>query len=243
MTRDALLLAVGLAAAAATLSGGWLALRFARRLHLVLGFSAGAVIGVALFDLLPEALRLSRTAAGAAVDPGVVTGVVALGFLGYLAVDRMLLIATTRGSGHRGHLGAGSLTIHSFLDGLAIGLGFQVSTGVGVVLAIAVLAHDFSDGINTVNLSLAGSAGSANARRWLIADAAAPLAGVLASRLVVVPAPSLALIVAAFAGFFLYIGASELLPDSHHRFPRAWTTLATLGGAGLIWLVVRLAPG
>ena len=36
--------------------------------------------------------------------------------------------------------------------------------------------------------------------------------------------------------------ASELLPDSHHRYPRAWTTVATLLGAGLIWLVVRLAP-
>jgi ZIP family zinc transporter len=49
-------------------------------------------------------------------------------------------------------------------------------------------------------------------------------------------------VLALFAGFFLYIGASELLPDSHHRYPRAWTTVATLLGAGLIWLVVRLAP-
>jgi ZIP family zinc transporter len=243
MGFDLLLVVVGLAAGAATLVGGWLALRFAHRLHLVLGFSAGAVIGVALFDLLPEAVRLSRDAAGVSGDPSVVTSVVALGFFGYLAIDRTLLIATTQGSGHRGHLGAGSLTIHSFLDGLAIGLGFQVSASVGVVLAIAVLAHDFSDGINTVNLSLAGSAGTTNARRWLIADAAAPLAGILVSRLLVVPAHALALIVAAFAGFFLYIGASELLPDSHHRFPRAWTTLATIAGAGLIWLVVRLSPG
>ncbi|MEO8927609.1 MAG: ZIP family metal transporter, partial [Caulobacteraceae bacterium] len=130
---------------------------------------------------------------------------------------------------------------HSLLDGLAIGLGFQVSIAVGAVLALAVLAHDFSDGINTVNLSLAGSATPRIARRWLIADAAAPMIGIAASRLIAVPQNELAMVIAAFAGFFLYIGASELLPDSHHRYPRAWTTAATVVGAALIWAVVRLA--
>src|ERR1700758_404484 len=120
MNLNALLVALGVAAGAATLAGGWLALRLAGRIHLILGFSAGAVIGVALFDLMPEALRLGRGTG----DPALITGVSALGFFGYLVVDRALLIATTQGAGHRGHLGAGSLTIHSFLDGLAIGLGF-----------------------------------------------------------------------------------------------------------------------
>jgi zinc transporter ZupT len=239
MTLNVLLGAIGLAAGLATLLGGWLALRFGSRIHLVLGFSAGAVIGVALFDLLPEALRLAR----ATGNPALVTGVVALGFFGYLLIDRALLIFSTRDLGHRGHLGAGSLTIHSFLDGLAIGLGFQVSTAVGAVLAIAVLAHDFSDGINTVNLSLVGSASRGAARRWLLADALAPLGGILVSRFIAAPPGALAIIIAAFAGFFLYIGASELLPDSHHRHPRAWTTIATLIGAGLIYVVVTLGGG
>ena len=239
MTLNVLLAAIGLAAGLATLLGGWLALRFASRIHLVLGFSAGAVIGVALFDLLPEALRLANGASGA----GLVTSVLALGFFGYLLIDRALLIGSTKDLGHRGHLGAGSLTIHSFLDGLAIGLGFQVSTAVGAVLAVAVLAHDFSDGINTVNLSLVGSAGRSAARRWLLADALAPFAGILISRLIVLPRSALAIVIAAFAGFFLYIGASELLPDSHHRHPRAWTTIATLLGAALIYAVVTLSGG
>jgi ZIP family zinc transporter len=104
-----------------------------------------------------------------------------------------------------------------------------------------VLAHDVSDGVNTVNVSLAGSGNRTWARRWLIADAAAPLVGVLLSRLISVPRGVLALALAAFAGFFLVIGASELIPASHQRHPRAWTTLATLAGCGAIWLVVRLA--
>ena len=53
----------------------------------------------------------------------------------------------------------------------------------------------------------------------------------------------LVVVIGAFAGFFLYIGASELLPDSHHRHPRAWTTIATLLGAALIYAVVTLSGG
>ncbi len=235
--NDALLLAVGLAAAAATMLGGSLALRFAGRVHLVLGFSAGAVIGVALLDLLPEALRLSG-APGSGLSATTVTVV---GFLAYLTVDRTLLVLAHGDAQHRGHFGAGSLTVHSLLDGVGIGLGFQASPAVGVALAVAVLAHDLADGVNTVNLSLTGSRDPATARRWLIADATAPLAGIVLSRFVHLPPGGLALVIALFAGFFLYIGASELLPESHHRHPRAWTTVATVLGVALIWGVVRLS--
>src|SRR5207302_8367327 len=83
-----ILAVVGLAAGAATLLGGFLALRLSSRIHLVLGFSAGAVIGVALLDLLPEAMTLGRAGPGSL---GVMS-VVAAGFLAYLVVDRTLLI-------------------------------------------------------------------------------------------------------------------------------------------------------
>ncbi|HEY2482044.1 MAG TPA: hypothetical protein VGI30_07600 [Caulobacteraceae bacterium] len=225
-----LLIPLGLAAAAATLVGGTLALRLSRRLHLILGFSAGAVMGVALLDLMPEALELSAA-------PAQVFALTAAGFMVYLAADRAL----SAGGGRRGHLGAGSLTLHSLMDGLAIGLAFQVSAAAAAVVTLAVLAHDVSDGVNTVNVSLAGSAGRIWARRWLMADAAAPLVGILLSRLVRVSQSTLGLALAAFAGFFLCIGASELIPASHQRHPKAWTTLATMIGCAVIWLVVRLA--
>jgi zinc transporter ZupT len=233
----AMLAAIGLAAGAATMLGGALALRFADRVHLVLGFSAGAVIGVALLDLLPEALALGRGVIG---DAGVTT-LAAAGFLVYLVADRALLMLAGGRAQHRGHFGAGALTIHSLVDGLGIGLGLQASLAVGLALAVAVLAHDLADGVNTVNVSLTGSKDPATARRWLIADAAAPMVGIAASRLIVLPPGALGLVIAVFAGFFLYIGASELLPESHHRHPRAWTTVSTVLGVALIWAVVRLA--
>src|SRR5437763_12025231 len=137
-----ILAVVGLAAGAATLRGGFRALQLSSRIQLVLGFSAGAVSGVALLDLLPEAMQLGRAGAGSL---GVMS-VVAAGFLTYLVVDRTLLILARGDVQHRGHFGAGSLTVHSFLDGLAIGLGFQAGPSVGVALTVAVLAHDIADG-------------------------------------------------------------------------------------------------
>ncbi|MDR3547701.1 MAG: ZIP family metal transporter [Candidatus Pacebacteria bacterium] len=231
------LLLIGIATGISTFVGGSLALRFNNRIHLILGFSAGAVIGVALFDLLTEALSIGQQYYPIAT----ITATVGIGFMAYMLLDRIILITTSKESGHRGHVGAGSLTIHSFLDGLGIGLAFQVSTALGAIVAVAVLVHDFSDGINTVNLSLFGTGKPMIARFWLIADALAPLVGIGATLFFKVPEQHLSLILALFSGFFLYIGASELLPDSHHRYPRLITSVMTLLGAALIYVAIHFA--
>ena len=234
---DSLLLTIGVATALATLFGGALALRFRSTLGLFLGFSSGAVIGVSLFDLLPEALELGRASHSALT----LTTAVAIGFGLYLTVDRTSLILTGGDDGHRSHLGPGSLTLHSLMDGLAVGMAFHVNTAAGLVVAFAVLAHDVLDGANTVTLSLAGGSTARAARRWLAADAAAPLVGIAIARVIDVPAGVLSLLLAVFSGFFLYIGASELLPRSHQRRPRLSTLGATGLGFGFIYGVVRLA--
>lgn len=227
---------IGLAASLATLIGGLLAFHFKDHLHLILGFSAGAVIGVAFFDLLPEALHIGE----AFYSAEFLTGLVALGFVSYMIFDRFAVIAGGD-HGHRGHLGAGTLVIHSFLDGLAIGFAFQVSAAVGAVVAIAVLVHDFSDGLNTVHMSIVGSGTDAFARRWLIADTVAPFLGVTATLFFTLPEKYLGVILALFCGFFLYIGASELLPESHHRHPRIWTSAATVIGILIMYGAIQLA--
>ena len=231
------LLLIGIATGISTFIGGSLALKFKKNIHLILGFSAGAVIGVALFDLMPEALELGSKFHSVSLT----TSVVALGFMAYMLLDRTILIVTSKESGHRGHVGAGSLTIHSFLDGLGIGLAFQVSVALGAIVAVAVLVHDFSDGINTVNMSLVGTGKPRIARLWLFADALAPLVGIGATFLFRVPEQSLSVILALFSGFFLYIGASELLPDSHHRHPRFLTSIMTILGALVIYTAIHFA--
>lgn len=213
-----------------------MALRFRAQIPLILGFSAGAVIGVALFDLTPEALELGGRVAASTV----VLGLVGVGFCGFMLLDRSL---RATGGERAAHLGPASLASHSLVDGLGIGLAFQAGPAIGAVVAVAVLAHDIADGVNTVTLSLASGGGQARARGWLAADAAAPLVGIGLTRLFHIDPGPLGLAVALFAGFFLYIGASELAPASHRALPRVWTSLATAAGMAAIWLVVRLAAG
>jgi ZIP family zinc transporter len=238
-------IAIGCAAFVATMLGGLFALKFKDKLHLILGFSAGAILGVAFFDLLPEAIGL----ASAKFSASVVASVVAAGFMGYMILDRLVSLhvdhddeglAHAHGNG-RGVFGAASLAIHSFLDGLAVGLAFQVSSAVGGIVAIAVLTHDFSDGINTVNLILKNRGTGKSAFHWLLIDAAAPVLGVIAAASFTFSETTLGLILATFCGFFLYIGATDLLPESHHRHPTHWTTAMTIVGITVLYVVIRFA--
>ncbi len=236
---------ISIATLISTLLGGMFALRFRDKLHLILGFSAGAIIGVAFFDLLPEAIALG----GKNYDIAFITSVTALGFIIYTILDRFVFFHSHEKEdkekqsrlSRRGMLGAGSLSIHSFLDGVAIGLAFQVSTAVGVIVAIAVLVHDFSDGINTVNLILKNFGNHSQAFKWLLIDAIAPVLGVVSTLFFSVSESVLGIILAVFAGFFLYIGASDLLPESHHNHPTVWTTFATILGMAILYGAISLA--
>ena len=231
---------IALAAFISTLLGGFFALRLRDKLHLILGFSAGAIIGVAFFDLMPEALELAQ---GTYASSTILT-LTALGFLLYLVLDRLILLHghdDEHAHAQRGVVGALSLAVHSFLDGIGIGLAFQVSPTVGIVVAVAVLTHDFSDGINTVNMIVKNGGERARAMRWLILDASAPVLGILATFLFSVSGSTLGLLLALFAGFFLYISASDLIPESHHQHPAFWTTAMTVVGALVLFVVIHLA--
>ncbi|MDO8444049.1 MAG: ZIP family metal transporter [bacterium] len=237
-------LIIGLATIFSTLLGGLFGIRFKDKLHLILGFSAGAVIGVAIFDLVPESIELATKFYS--ID--LVTVFMAIGFILYMILDRFFALRAQCHDGeecqnenHLGQLGAAALCLHSFLDGLAIGLAFQVNQSVGWVVATAVLAHDFSDGINTVNMILKDKGNLKSAYKWLVVDALAPAFGVLTTLFFTVPEAVLGLILAAFTGLFLYIGASDLIPESHHRHPAFLTTVMTILGMSVIYTAIHFA--
>jgi zinc transporter ZupT len=239
-------LLLGFAALGATLLGGSFALRYQDKLHLILGFSAGAVLGVALFDLLPESFAL----VGKHYSAPTVTLFVAIGFFTFMFLNRVLLLhpedAENADDGHghhhrQGSLGAASLSLHSFLDGVGIGLAFKVSTSVGAIVAAAVLAHDFSDGINTVSVILKSRGKGVRALKWLLLDAVSPVLGVASTYLFTLSNAQLGIVLSVFCGFFLYIGASDLLPESHHRHPKILTGLMNILGATVIWLAIHFA--
>jgi ZIP family zinc transporter len=233
-----LILAIALGAFAATMTGGLMTLKLAGKLPLVMGFSAGAVIGVAFFDLGPEALQ-----AGAGIyTPRMLLAVAALGFFLYVVLDRLVARHDCEGQANptRGMMGAASFSAHSLLDGFAMGVAFQASREIGLIVATAVLAHDFADGLNTVNVVMKNGGSRTFALRWLAMDAVAPVIGASLSLLVTPAAGILALLLALFCGFFLHIGASGLLPESHRAHPSRTTTLATLLGAAFLYGVTAL---
>ena len=224
-----------------TYFGGRLAMRFKDKLHLITGFSAGAVIGVAFFDLMPEALELRNASA----DFPFISLMICSGFVVYLILDRMIILhyhneEHCENPRHRGILTAGSLSLHSFLDGIVIGLAFQASSVIGTIVTIAVLAHDFSDGINTVSVIMKNNGDRKKAFNWLIIDAAAPVLGIFSTLFFSLPKNILGTLLAIFCGFFLYIGASDLLPESHHAHPKKLTTIMTLLGILFIYLIMQI---
>jgi ZIP family zinc transporter len=144
------------------------------------------------------------------------------------------------GTGVIGLLPPTSLVVHSAMDGVAIGLGFQAGEQIGLIVLFAVLAHDFADGMNIVTLALDAARGRGTAVAFLLLDAIAAPAGAALSTLITIETTTLGLLLAAFAGIFLAIGAGHLLPESQHRDPRNGPAFVALAGVGAaIVLAVR----
>ena len=230
---DSQLIAIPLTAFAVitTMAGGVLALRMAHSLPTVIALSGGIVVAVALFDVLPEAIDLLPN------DSTAIGALMGAGFLTFFMFERVLVLhhrdepADARAHGQVGTFGAFGLSAHSFIDGLAVGLAFGANTSTGVLVLVAVLAHDFADGLNTVSFVLSQSQNRPQAMRWLVTDAVAPLIGVTIGALINVSDATLGYLLSFYAGFFLYMGATDLLPEAHEHASWGRVGLTLLGFA------------
>jgi ZIP family zinc transporter len=220
---------------ASTLAGGFLALRMRRELPTLIALTGGIVVAVALFDVLPEAME----AVGDAHD---VAALVGAGFLAFFLAERGLVLhhrddpEQARAHAQVGAIGAGGLSLHSFIDGLGIGLAFGLDTKTGVLVFVAVVSHDFADGLNTVSFILRQGGERRRALRWLAADAIAPLLGAIVGASLDVSEESLGSLLALYVGFFLFMGATDLLPHAHEHPSRLRVALTVLG-FGVTFLV------
>jgi zinc transporter ZupT len=201
---------------ASTLIGGIAALRMRKNMRYFFAFSAGTMIAVVFFDILPESLLVAESIR----LPIRYLMIVLVGiFLTYSVIDRYFLTHQLQDAKTHAHImgpiGAGGLIVHSFFDGIAIGAGFQVSASVGIIIALAIILHDFTDGINTVTLMLKNNQKIRRANLFLATDALAPIAGVFVAGYILISSVVLAFILAAFCGEFLYIGATNLLPETY----------------------------
>ncbi|GAB7107506.1 ZIP family metal transporter [Streptomyces phaeofaciens] len=237
---------VALGAFLMTLAGGWTAQRVTDRRHLVLGLAGGLMLGVVGLDLLPEALEAAGTEVFGV--PAALLLFVA-GFLVAHLVERLLAVrqAAHGADEHHGRTpevgltAAAAMVGHSAMDGVAIGAAFQVGDGMGVAVALAVIAHDFADGFNTYTIASVYGNARRKALAMLFADAAAPVLGAASTTFFTLPEQLLGGYLGFFGGALLYLAAAEILPEAHHEHPARSTVLCTIAGAAFIWLVVGLA--
>jgi ZIP family zinc transporter len=246
-----------------TLLGGTAAIRLRHRLHPFMAFAAGVLVATALADLLPEATDLI----GPGANPVLPGAAAVVGFLLFSALEAFIHRETWEHEHQRlgSHfeptdthehpslakrtsplsiVGPVSLIAHSTLDGLAIGLAFRAGGEVGLLVGLAVLAHDFADGMNVVTLALARGGQVTVARLLLLLDALAPPIGAALGTFAQIDNMVLGFLLAAFAGVFLAVGAGHLLPEAQHDHPGESVQLVLLTTAGAaVVLVIRSIAG
>lgn len=228
-----------------TMIGGVFALRrVGLDINMLFAFAAGALIGISFFDIIPEAAMLS-TSTGVQLNLLMITIVVA--FMIFHTLDQCFLCLHTKKDGHPGHapqisglVKASGLSLHSFLDGVAIGTAFYVGFELGLLVALAVVFHDFSDGLNTVTVMMRSGSSHRTAFGWLVLDSVTPLLGAATTLLAPLPLYAVTFLLAFFAGEFLYLGATDLLPEAHRHEASFKLLGATILGVAMIFATTQV---
>jgi len=213
-----------------TLLGGFITLRFKKRISIIFAFAAGSIVTVALMEILPESLEIAKKS-GIPVKYLMVS--VVLSFLFFIFLEKYFSAHPIKGIASEGHvmgpIGAGNLILLSLLDGLTMGIAFQVRFSIGLVVALSIIIHDLPDGINTMALMLKDKQSEKKALLFLFMDGFAPLLGVLLTSVIIFPQSILAILLAVFAGEFIFVGAASLLPESQEHSILKITVAATSG--------------
>ena len=238
-------IALAAATALATFAGGTLAIKSKDRLHLVLGLSAGLLLGLVAFDLLPEVFEMGTKEIlhAPATSVALIAGFLLLHFYEQLFGSHEPA-ESDYGHDHKhsanvsGVFGAIAMGGHVFLDGLALGVAFKVSSDLGFAVFIALLVHAFSDGLNTVSFLIkSGKWGKKGI--WLLGvDALARISGAALGASLVLSDEWIAIYLAGFAGIVIYLATSHILPEAHARHSSRWTIAFTLVGVGIMWALV-----
>lgn len=226
-----------------TFLGGYFAIKNKSKIHYIMAFAAGVLLGVVSFDILPEIIEQIKTYNFNSIE---VMVALVIGFLIFHVLEKSILIqhcheedCIAHKHPHIGVASALALAGHSFLDGIGIGLGFQINSVVGVLVGIAVISHDFTDGMNTITLMLSHRNTDKKSIVFLILDSVAPVLGAISTLFFTVSPHFLFLYLGFFAGFLLYIGASDILPEAHSEQSSYKLMGLTTLGVLLIFIITR----
>lgn len=213
-----------------------------------LPFGAGALLAAAFLGLLPEAAEGS--------DIHVIAMYALGGFLGFFILERLLgwfhhheshhhdTIHGKRNATHQWLVIVGD-TLHNAIDGVAIGAAFLINPAAGIGTALAVAAHEIPQEIGDFSILLGKGMRARNVILVNLVSALATVATALATYLL---GDSLnfnpAFLIAIAAGFFIYIAASDIIPDIHEKPRREGNiqALMLLIGVIVIGCIISLTP-
>lgn len=213
-----------------------------------LPFGAGALLAAAFIGVLPEAIE------GSDVHQVLLYGLG--GFLVFFLLERFLGwfhrhedhqhsgVRSSNGQAQQWLVVIGD-TVHNAIDGVALGAAFLIDPAVGIGTALAVAAHEIPQEIGDFSILLGKGM---KPRRVIIVSLVSALATVVAAlatyalgdAIDINPAPLLAIA----AGFFIYIAASDIIPDIHEKPRREGDIQAImlLIGVALIGSIIMLTP-
>jgi zinc and cadmium transporter len=221
-----------------SLLGGIALLRVKKRrqaaLLLTMPFGAGALLAAAFFDLLPESFEMA--------DPRAMLLYCLAGFTSFFILERCASWfhrhhehdAQGKNVRQRWLIILGDIT-HNAIDGIAIGVAFLVSIPTGIITTFAVSAHEIPKELGTFALLLA--------RGWkdktvILANLATALATVIAAVVAYILAKDshefVPPLLALTSGFFIYVAASDIIPDIHEQPQRIGTIQAAMLVAGVV---------
>ena len=241
-----LMIATIIAGSAISLTGGILLLYFKRRrnmaLLLTMPFGAGALLAAAFFDLLPESFERA--------EPRAMLLYMLAGFIFFFALERFASWFHhhhehedhPKNARQRWLIILGDL-MHNAIDGLAIGAAFVVSVPTGIITVLAVSAHEIPKELGTFALLLS--------KGWkdktvVVANIATAVATILTAIGVFSLGQTLDAFVppllALTSGFFLYVAASDIIPDIHEQPQKIGTIQAVMliGGVVVVGYVITL---
>jgi len=225
---------------------------WSRRYSAVLvSFSAGVLLGVGVLHILPESMELTASA----------PLWILLAFVLFYFFEHHLMIHAGHEEQHHTHLEVADchdecclrphpmglmafigMGLHSLIDGVIIGTGFEVSSDMGLLAALGVIAHEVPEGIAMIAILLHyGWERRKAIQLTSFVALATPLAAIMTFALVSnVSRSLLGALLAGAGGSFVYIAASDLIPESH-RSRGLSATLALCSGILLAWSAGYLA--
>lgn len=204
----------------------------------VVSFAAGALVGVSFLELLPEALEATDNHAA-------VLGSALLGFVFFYVMGRFLMWHHCHDEHCRAKASAPLVmfgdTVHNFLDGLAIAASFLIGAPLGIMTSLAIIFHEVPQEVGDFAVLLHG--GYTRARALLVNGVSAlacVAGGIIGFYFFEGFREFLPYLLAVTAGGFLYLGASDLLPQTHESTKRASIfkfTVSFLTGMLVLWIL------